>query len=67
MSGTQIRMVILGSGPGGYVAALRAAQLGATVTLVEKDLVGGYLPQPGLHTHQVPARERGIAGPGARR
>ncbi len=41
MSGTQMRMVILGSGPGGYVAALRAARLGATVTLVEKDLVGG--------------------------
>jgi dihydrolipoamide dehydrogenase len=35
------RLVILGAGPGGYVAALRAAQLGAAVTLVERDLVGG--------------------------
>ena len=35
------RLVVLGSGPGGYVAALRAARLGAEVTLVEKDLVGG--------------------------
>ncbi len=35
------RIVILGSGPGGYVAALRAAGLGADVTLVERDLVGG--------------------------
>jgi len=35
------RIVVLGGGPGGYVAALRAAKLGASVTLVEKDLVGG--------------------------
>jgi dihydrolipoamide dehydrogenase len=34
-------VVILGAGPGGYVAGLRAAQLGATVCLVEKDAVGG--------------------------
>ncbi|HZJ03165.1 MAG TPA: dihydrolipoyl dehydrogenase, partial [Thermoleophilia bacterium] len=32
---------ILGGGPGGYVAAIRAAQRGADVTCVEKDLVGG--------------------------
>lgn len=34
-------MAIIGAGPGGYVAALRAAQLGARVALVEKDAVGG--------------------------
>src|SRR5712692_1372029 len=34
-------VVIVGGGPGGYVAALRAAQLGAKVALVEKDRVGG--------------------------
>jgi dihydrolipoamide dehydrogenase len=34
-------MVVLGGGPGGYVAALRAARHGAAVTLVEKDLIGG--------------------------
>ena len=33
--------VDLGSGPGGYVAALRPARHGAAVTLVEKDLIGG--------------------------
>jgi dihydrolipoamide dehydrogenase len=33
--------LILGAGPGGYVAALRAAQLGRTVTLVESGRVGG--------------------------
>jgi len=35
------RLVIIGAGPGGYVAALRAAQRGAAVTLVERDLIGG--------------------------
>lgn len=35
------RIVVVGAGPGGYVAALRAARHGAQVTLVEKDLVGG--------------------------
>jgi dihydrolipoamide dehydrogenase len=34
-------VAILGAGPGGYVAALRAAQLGARVVLVEKERVGG--------------------------
>ena len=35
------KIVVLGGGPGGYVAAIRAAQLGAEVTLIEKDKVGG--------------------------
>ena len=35
------RVIVIGSGPGGYVAALRSAKLGAEVTLIEKDLVGG--------------------------
>lgn len=34
-------VAILGAGPGGYVAALRAAQLGLRVALVEKQRVGG--------------------------
>jgi len=40
-SGEAFGLVILGGGPGGYVAALRAAQLGARVALVEKARVGG--------------------------
>ncbi|MGL1930366.1 MAG: dihydrolipoyl dehydrogenase [Desulfotalea sp.] len=36
-----IKIVILGAGPGGYVAAIRAAQLGANVTIIEKSKVGG--------------------------
>jgi dihydrolipoamide dehydrogenase len=34
-------VVIIGAGPGGYVCAIRAAQLGLKVAIVEKDLVGG--------------------------
>ncbi|MEW6684641.1 MAG: dihydrolipoyl dehydrogenase [Candidatus Edwardsbacteria bacterium] len=35
------RLIIIGAGPAGYVAAIRAAQLGAEVILVEKEEVGG--------------------------
>jgi dihydrolipoamide dehydrogenase len=34
-------MVIIGGGPAGYVGAIRASQLGANVTLIERDEVGG--------------------------
>ncbi len=34
-------IAVLGAGPGGYVAAIRAAQYGAKVCLIEKDLLGG--------------------------
>ena len=34
-------MVIIGGGPGGYVAAIHAAHLGATVAVVERDRLGG--------------------------
>ncbi len=34
-------LIVVGGGPGGYVAAIRAAQLGATVHLVEKENMGG--------------------------
>jgi dihydrolipoamide dehydrogenase len=34
-------LLVVGGGPGGYVAAIRAAQLGKDVTLVEKDELGG--------------------------
>jgi len=33
--------VVIGSGPGGYVAAIRAAQLGMKTAVIEKDAVGG--------------------------
>ena len=33
--------IVIGAGPGGYVAAIRAAQLGQKVTIVEKSELGG--------------------------
>ena len=41
MSDRKFDIAILGGGPGGYTAAIRAAQLGMSVALVEKDNLGG--------------------------
>ncbi len=41
MASTQYDVAIIGAGPGGYVAAIRAAQLGAKVAIVEKQYLGG--------------------------
>ena len=35
------KIIVIGGGPGGYVAAIRAAQLGADVTIIEKQYLGG--------------------------
>jgi len=35
------KIIIIGGGPGGYVAAIRAAQLGGDVTVIEEDKIGG--------------------------
>ncbi|MBI2201352.1 MAG: dihydrolipoyl dehydrogenase [Armatimonadetes bacterium] len=45
-------VVIVGAGPGGYVGAIRAAQLGLKVALVEKDKVGGTC----LHVGCIPTK-----------
>jgi dihydrolipoamide dehydrogenase len=36
-----VKIAVVGSGPGGYVAAIKAAQLGAAVVVVEDDEIGG--------------------------
>ncbi len=41
MADSQYDCVVIGSGPGGYVAAIRAAQLGMKTAVIEKDVVGG--------------------------
>ena len=41
MAERQFDLTIIGAGPGGYVAAIRAAQLGMKVGLVERDKLGG--------------------------
>ena len=40
-AGGKKSVIVIGGGPGGYVAAIRAAQLGAEVTVVEKQYLGG--------------------------
>ncbi len=45
-------IVILGAGPGGYVAAIRAAQLGASVTVIERQALGGVC----LHWGCIPSK-----------
>lgn len=68
-----MRIVVLGGGPGGYVAAIRAAQLGAEVTLIERKSLGGTCLNVGciptkvlLHTSEIvsmlknDAKEMGI-------
>ena len=45
-------ITVIGGGPGGYTAAIRAAQLGAEVTLVEMDEIGGCC----LHRGCVPLK-----------
>ena len=55
-----MKILILGGGPGGYVAAIRAAQLGAEVTLIENKYLGGTCLNVGciptkvlLHTSEL--------------
>jgi len=48
----QVDIVVLGGGSGGYAAALRAAELGKSVALIEKDKVGGTC----LHRGCIPTK-----------
>lgn len=48
----EVDLVVLGAGSGGYACALRAAQLGLSVVLVEKDKVGGTC----LHVGCIPTK-----------
>jgi len=69
--GTEYDVAILGGGPGGYVAAVRAAQLGMSVAVIEKEdlggtcLVWGCIPTKALHhTAEVLRTVRGAAAVG---
>jgi dihydrolipoamide dehydrogenase len=46
-------LIILGSGPGGYVAAIRAAQLGLKTAIVERERLGGIC----LNCGCIPTKE----------
>jgi dihydrolipoamide dehydrogenase len=52
MANHDFDLVILGSGSGGYAAALRAAQLGMSVALIERDKLGGTC----LHRGCIPTK-----------
>jgi len=41
MAARNFDVIIIGAGPGGYVAAIRAAQLGLKVVIVERENMGG--------------------------
>ena len=41
MSDTTFDVIVIGSGPGGYVTAIRAAQLGFKTAIVEREHLGG--------------------------
>ena len=41
MADTQFDLIVIGAGPGGYVAAIRAAQLGMEVAVIEREHLGG--------------------------
>lgn len=52
MSNKNYDIVILGGGTGGYIAAIRAAQLGKSVAIVERDKLGGTC----LHRGCIPSK-----------
>ena len=45
-------VIVIGGGPGGYVAAIRAAQLGLKTAVVERQAMGGRLPECRVHPDQ---------------
>jgi dihydrolipoamide dehydrogenase len=64
----QFDVLILGGGPAGYVAAIRAAQLGMTVAVIEQDKLGGVCVNIGciptkalLHSAYLAGAARGAA------
>jgi dihydrolipoamide dehydrogenase len=73
MAESRCDLVVLGGGSGGYAAALRAAELGKSVVLVEKDKVGGTCLHRGciptkalLHAGEIADQARESAGFGVK-
>ncbi len=72
MNTVQADLAVLGAGPGGYVAAIRASQLGLKVAVIEKNKVGGVclnigcipskslIHQAEIYTHALEAEKMGI-------
>jgi dihydrolipoyl dehydrogenase len=73
MAENRCDLVVLGGGSGGYAAALRAAELGKSVMLIEKDKVGGTCLHRGciptkalLHAGEIADQARESAGFGVK-
>ena len=77
MGDTEFDLIVVGSGPGGYVAAIRARQLGLRTAIVERDQLGGIclnwgcIPDQGaaarLRDPAPAAQPRRLRLPGERR
>ena len=53
MTSNEFDIAVLGGGPGGYVCAIRAAQLGMRAVVVEREKSRRRMPELGLHPDQV--------------
>src|SRR5512145_2756738 len=53
--------IVIGGGPGGYVAAIRAAQLGQKTAVVEKEFIGGVCLNVGCIPSKALLRNADIA------
>lgn len=66
MASTHYDVAVIGAGPGGYVAAIRAAQRGAKVAIVEKQYMGGTclnvgcIPSKAMLHHPHPTLSEGL-------
>ena len=49
-------IIIIGSGPGGYVTGIRASQLGFKVAIVEKEYFGRNLLELGVYSNESIAK-----------
>ena len=77
MADTQFDLIVIGGGPGGYVAAIRAAQLGMKTALVEREHLGGIclnwgciptkalLRSAEIYRNMQHAESYGLSAPGA--
>src|SRR5262245_60107050 len=60
MADTAFDIIIIGSGPGGYVTAIRAAQLGLRTAIVEREFLGGICSNWGCIPTKALLRSAGI-------
>ena len=57
-SETKYDLIVVGGGPAGYAAAIRAGQLGKKALCIEMEQRGRHLPELGLYSLQGPADQR---------